>query len=135
MNLRGVFRGLLAVAFVVAGLNHFRRPDFYLAMIPPGLPSPAALNFISGAAEILGGIGVLVPATRRLAGWGLIALLVAVFPANVHMALAGLRPPGVEIATWVLWARLPLQAVFIAWVWWTTLARPVGTEPSRTLRR
>ena len=135
MHLRGVFRGLLAVAFVAAGLNHFRRPDFYLAMIPPRLPSPAALNFISGAAEILGGIGVLVPATRRLAGWGLIALLVAVFPANVHMALAGLRPPGVEIATWVLWARLPLQAVFIAWVWWTTLARSVGAEPARTLRR
>ncbi len=135
MNTRAVFRGLLAVAFVAAGINHFRRPDFYLTMIPPGLPSPAALNFISGAAEILGGIGVLVPATRRFAGWGLIALLVAVFPANVHMALVGLRPPDVEIATWVLWARLPFQAVFIAWVWWTTLARPAVGEPSRALRR
>ena len=130
MTLRAVFRGLLAVAFVAAGINHFRRPDFYLAMIPPWLPSPAVLNFISGAAEILGGIGVLVPATGRFAGWGLIALLVAVFPANVHMALAGLRPPGVEIASWVLWARLPFQAVFIAWVWWTTLARPAGAPAS-----
>ena len=130
MTLRAIFRGLLAVAFVAAGMNHFRQPDFYLTMIPPWLPSPAVLNFISGAAEILGGIGVLVPATRRFAGWGLIALLVAVFPANVHMALAGLRPPGVEIATWVLWARLPFQAVFIAWVWWTTLARPAGAPAS-----
>lgn len=130
MTLRAIFRGLLAVAFVAAGMNHFRQPDFYLTMIPPWLPSPAVLNFISGAAEILGGIGVLVPATRRFAGWGLIALLVAVFPANVHMALAGLRPPGVEIATWVLWARLPFQAVFIAWVWWTTLARPAGALAS-----
>ena len=120
-TLRIAFRWVLALFFVAAGLNHFRAPEVYLGMMPPWLPWPEAMNAISGAAEALGGIGLLVPATRRLAGWGLIALLIAVFPANVHVALQG-KMPGFDFPAAVLWARLPFQAVFIAAVWWTALA-------------
>ncbi len=122
-------RLLLAVLFVLAGLNHFLHPATYVAMIPPYLPFPDALNVISGAAEIAGGIGILIPWLRRAAAWGLIALLVAVFPANIHMALHGLA--GVVIPTWVLWARLPLQFVFIAWVYHAGLTRLARADQSR----
>jgi uncharacterized membrane protein len=120
--LRVVFRWLLAVFFVAAGANHFRTPEIYLGMMPPGLPWPLALNAIAGAAETLGGLGLLLPGVRRLAGVGLILLLLAVFPANLHVALAG-RMPGFSFSPLTLWLRLPFQAVFIAWVWWVALAR------------
>jgi uncharacterized membrane protein len=115
-------RWLLAVFFVVAGANHFRTPQTYLDMTPPSLPWPEVINYFCGAAEILGGLGILVPATRRLAGWGLIALLVVVFPANVHVALQA-RMPGFDFSPLTLWLRLPFQGVFIAWVWWVALKR------------
>jgi uncharacterized membrane protein len=105
---------LLAVLFVLAGLNHFLHPETYLAMMPPYLPAPDVLNYISGAAEVAGGVGVLMPRLRRAAAWGLVALLVAVFPANIHMALHGLA--GTTIPAWMLWVRLPLQFVLMAWV-------------------
>ncbi|MBC7368909.1 MAG: DoxX family membrane protein [Undibacterium sp.] len=119
---RLVFRWVLAVFFVAAGLNHFRDPATYLGMMPPWLPWPGAMNAISGAAEVLGGIGLLVPVTRRAAGWGLIALLVAVFPANVHVAMQG-KMPGFDFSPVVLWARLPFQAVFAVAVWWVARER------------
>ena len=112
---------LLSLFFVAAGVNHFRHPGPYLAMMPPYLPYPHALNLLSGAAEIAGGIGVLAPRCRRAAGWGLIALLIAVFPANVHVALHGWK--GYDVPAWVLWARLPLQPVFMAWVYWSCVSR------------
>ncbi|WP_052574131.1 DoxX family membrane protein [Haloferula sp. BvORR071] len=112
---RAVSRTLLGILFILAGLNHFRVPGIYVSMIPPYFPSPALLNSVSGAAEILGGAGVLIPALRRPAAWGLIALLLAVFPANLHMALHGW--PRMQIPPWALWARLPFQAVFIYWVY------------------
>lgn len=108
-------RWFLALFFVVAGANHFLSPDFYLAMMPPYLPAHRLLVVVSGIAEILGGVGILVPRTRRLAGWGLLALLVAVFPANIQAALHGI--PGHDIQPWKLWARLPLQAVLMWWVY------------------
>lgn len=120
--LRTFCRWLLVAFFLAAGANHFRTPQVYLGMIPPGLPWPDALNYFSGAAEMLGAIGVLVPATRRWAGWGLVALLVAVFPANLYVALEG-RMPGTDFSPLTLWLRLPFQAGFIAWVWWVTLRR------------
>ena len=122
MNWRTFFRGLLAVFFIGAGANHFRDVEFYQTMMPPWLPWHLPLIYASGVAEILGGLGVLLPATRRLAGWGLIVLLLAIFPANLHLALHHVSVPGLNIPAWVLWARLPFQAVFIAWVWWTALA-------------
>lgn len=122
---RTALRWLLGLGFVAAGFNHFIAPRLYLAIMPPALPWPLALVYVSGVAEIVGGLGVLIPATRKLAGWGLIALLIAVFPANLHAAFhgAGSIPP------WILWARLPFQLVFIAWVYWTCL-RPLRERPS-----
>jgi uncharacterized membrane protein len=75
----------------------------------------------SGVAEIAGGVGLVIRPLRRVAGWGLIALLIAVFPANIYM----LQHPGqFHFAPWILWARLPLQAVFIAWVWFVAIRCP-----------
>jgi uncharacterized membrane protein len=116
-------RWVLAFFMIIAGVNHFLAPDIYLGMMPAWLPAKEAANLISGAAEIAGGIGLLIPCLRRAAAWGLIALLVAVFPANVHVALQG-HMVGFESASpALLWLRLPFQAVFIAWVWWVGLAR------------
>ena len=106
---------ILAAFFVVAGLNHFLNPSPYLSMMPPYLPWHRELVVISGIAEIAGGLGILLAKIRRFAGWGLIALLVAVFPANLQVALHGW--PGEQIPQWLLWARLPLQPVLIAWVY------------------
>jgi uncharacterized membrane protein len=93
-----------------------------MGMMPTGLPWPSGLIAISGAFEILGGIGILLPRARVAAGWGLIALLVAVFPANLHVALAG-SMPGFSFSPTTLWLRLPLQAVLVAWVAWAAIAR------------
>lgn len=108
----------LAVLFVAAGVNHFINPAFYVAIMPPYLPAPELLVYVSGFFEIVGGLGVLMRRYRSAAGWGLVALLVAVFPANLHMAL---HPEQfASVPAWVLYARLPLQAVFIAWAYWAT---------------
>ena len=120
MTGRTFFRCLLAAFFLAAGANHFRMPDLYLGMMPPWLPGPLVLVYVSGIAEVLGGIGVMFAATRRLAGWGLIILLVAIFPANLHVAMQG-RMPGFDFSPLTLWLRLPFQAVLLAWVWWTAV--------------
>lgn len=116
---------LLAAFFIGAGVLHFVVPDAYLPMVPPYLPAPLALVYLSGAAEIAGGVGVLVPRLRRAAGWGLIALLVAVFPANIHIAMNDIPVAGRDVPWWGHVIRLPFQLVFIAWVAWATeLWRP-----------
>lgn len=109
---------IVAAFFVGVGITHFTNPDFFVAIVPPYLPAPLTLVYVSGVCEILGGLGVLVPATRRLAGYGLLALLVAVYPANIHMAMNPEQFP--EIAPAALYARLPLQFVFAWAVWWAT---------------
>ena len=110
----------LSASFVVAGANHFLRPGLYLGIMPPYLPAPQTLVYLSGAFEVLGGLGVLPRATRSFSGWGLVALLVAVFPANLHMALHPEPFVAKGIPVWALYARLPFQAVLIAWAYWTT---------------
>jgi uncharacterized membrane protein len=122
MTIKTTLRWLLAVFMVGSGLNHFRAPEVYLAMMPAELPVSwhAALNVLSGAAEIAGGLGLIVPRTRRWAAWGLVLLLVAVFPANVNMAVHGLPLGDTAVPSWALWARLPLQGLFVAWAWWFT---------------
>jgi uncharacterized membrane protein len=119
-RLKTVLRWLFTVVMVGAGANHFIDPETYLAMMPDALPAPRALVYLSGIAEIAGGLGLILPATRKLAAWGLIALFVAVFPANVNMALNELPLGGTSVPAWALWARLPLQLVFIAWAYWFT---------------
>jgi uncharacterized membrane protein len=111
---RGLQR-LIGLFFIAAGANHFLHPKPYLSMVPSYLPSHEALVQISGVAEIAGGLGVLFVGTRRYAAWGLILLLLAVFPANLNVALHGW--PGVNVPGWVLWCRLPLQGVLIWWVY------------------
>jgi uncharacterized membrane protein len=95
---------------------HFIKPRPYQRIVPPYLPAAEALVYASGVAEIAGGAGLIPEVTRRPAGWWLIATLVAVFPANVHMALHPDEFPKVPGGAASLWARLPFQAVFIAWV-------------------
>lgn len=114
---------LLALLFVLAGALHFVRPETYARIMPPFLPWPMALVYLSGVAEIVGGLGLLVPRLRRWAGVWLIAVLVAVFPANIYMAVAP-EEAGFGIDPLWLWLRLPLQALLIAWVWWASRPTP-----------
>ena len=114
---------LLALFFVVAGVNHFVSPKIYLSIMPSYFPWPAQLVALSGAVEIAGGIGVLLPQTRKLAGWCLIALLGAVFPANIQAISAGMVIVGHALPNWMLWLRLPLQVVLVIWVYRTCLSR------------
>ena len=117
--------GCLALIFCTAGTLHFVIPRQYASVIPPMFPSPHLLVTISGIFEVLGGIGILVQKVRRPAGLGLIALLVAVFPANIYMFTRQLHAHGWSFATLVLLLRLPLQFVLIWWVFQAT----VRTEP------
>jgi uncharacterized membrane protein len=117
----------VGILFIVAGANHFASPDSYQAMMPPLLPWPLALIYISGAAEILGGAGVLLPRVRRIFGWGLIALLVAVFPANIFAAIHGFHGGSIERV--ILIARLPFQAVLMAWVYRSCVVGDLRKSP------
>lgn len=124
-------RRLVAALFVAAGLAHFVMPAFFEAIVPPWLPrwlpSPRVLVYLSGAAELAGGLGVLVPSVRVAAGWGLLALLLGVFPANVHMLLEALTT---NASVWwivALIVRLPMQPLLMWWVW-----RATRRTPSRT---
>jgi uncharacterized membrane protein len=112
---RTVSRWLLTLFMIGAGINHFASPAPYVGMMPSALPAPLALVYVSGVAEILGGAGLIFAATRRLAAWWLIALLIAVFPANLNMAVNHLPLGTHELPTWALWARLPLQGLLIWW--------------------
>ena len=105
---------VLAALFVGAGLLHFLRPETYLRIMQPALPAPRLLVLLSGAAEVAGGLGLLPPATRRWAAWGLLALLLAVFPANIYMLEIHSQ---LSIPVWIAWARLPLQPLLMWWVW------------------
>ncbi len=111
-------RYLLGVLFVVAGINHFVNTDFYVGIMPPYLPWHTGLVLVSGVAEIALGIALWFRRRMVWAGWGLMALLIAVFPANIHMAVHSELYPDVP---WLgLWLRLPLQGVLIAWAYWYT---------------
>jgi uncharacterized membrane protein len=106
---------ITGVLFVVAGTLHFIRPAMYQQIVPPQLGHAGVLVALSGIAEIAGGLGLMIPRTRRAAGFGLIALLVAVWPANIYMALEAGRF-GAAAAAWMLWARVPLQVALMWWV-------------------
>ena len=114
--LKIILKYLLCVFFVVAGLNHFINPAFYLKIMPPFLPSHLLLVYLSGFFEMALGGMILISALRHIAAWGLIVLLIAIFPANIHMAINPQLYP--DINPVALWLRLPLQAVFIAWAYW-----------------
>lgn len=117
-KLKIILKYVLSVFFVAAGLNHFIDPAFYLKIMPPYLPWHLFLVYLSGFFEVALGLLLLLPAFTRPAAWGLIALLIAVVPANIQMAINPQLYP--EISPLALWLRLPLQAVFVAWAFWYT---------------
>ncbi len=106
-------RFVMGALYIGAGAMHFVLTATYMRAMPPYLPAQRELVLLSGAAEIAGGLGVMLPSTRRAAAWGIVTLLVAVFPANVYMLQAHERFPGIPV--WVFWARLPLQVPMILW--------------------
>jgi uncharacterized membrane protein len=127
--MRSALRKLAGPFFIGAGALHFVRPEPYRAIMPPYVPAPDVMVALSGVAEAAGGAGLLVPGARRWSSWWLVATLIAIFPANVHMALHPERyarhVPGGRVG---LYVRLPFQLVFIAWV------LGAGKEPEPELR-
>ena len=105
----------MGLFFILAGINHFRTPDSYVAMMPDYLPLHLELVYLSGICEVTWGFFILVPKYTRIAGWGLIFLLIVIFPANIHMALNPEEFP--RIPHVALWLRLPLQGVLILWAY------------------
>lgn len=118
-TLKETFRGILAIAIIIVGITHFIRPEQYARIVPPPLP-PLAMVYVSGFFEILGGIGLLIPLVSVAAAWGLIALFIAVFPANIYQAIHSIPIDGIPHHPLLYWFRLPFQAVFIAWAGWFT---------------
>jgi uncharacterized membrane protein len=110
------------VMFTLIGLSHLRKPEQLMYMIPAFLPNPGLLVFLSGIAEIVLGLGLLIPETRFWAAWGLILLLIAIFPANINVAVNNLPPPGgLPAKPWYVWSRLLFQPVYILWIWYAAL--------------
>jgi uncharacterized membrane protein len=122
-----IWRLLLALFVVVTGVLHFIKAPAFVAMVPASLPRPDLLVAVSGVAEIAGGLGILWPPTRRAAGIGLILLFLAVFPANINMAVNHLPLDGKPVPPALLWGRLVLQPVFIWWAWRVAVRRRSGT--------
>lgn len=115
MSLKTTSLYLMGVLYVLAGINHFWHPDWYMRIMPPLLPFPLILIYISGVVEMVLGVTVCIPRFTRLAAWGIMALLIAVFPANIYMALNPDVMPMIPV--WVAWLRLPLQGVLVAWAY------------------
>ena len=106
---------LMAFLYIIAGINHFRSPGMYIRTIPPLFKNPKLINTLSGAAEILLGILLLFPFSKKFAAWGIIALLIAIFPANLFMFQD--KRAGFGLPKWILFVRLPLQIVLIYWAY------------------
>lgn len=111
---------VVALAMVAVGITHFVNTPLFVSIMPPWIPFHEWMVWLSGVAEIVIGILLAVPKTRKLGSWALIALLIAVFPANIHMAVNDIQPAGVTepVPAWAAWGRLPLQFVFIGIAWW-----------------
>ena len=117
-TLKKILQINLSVGMIAAGIYHFVNPAFYLRMMPPVLPAHLFLVYLSGVIEILLGVLLLVTKFTRLAAWGLIALFVAIYPANIYMATHTELFP--EISPLALYLRLPFQIVFFGWAFWFT---------------
>jgi uncharacterized membrane protein len=117
--------GIAAVSYITAGTLHFVRPDPYLRIMPPYILWHLPMVLLSGFFEILGGVGLLVPRLRRSAAWGLVALLIAVFPANIYMATNPVEAGALGIPPVLRWARLPVQLLLGWWLQWCARPRAV----------
>lgn len=109
------FKLLFALLFIIAGVFHFLRPRLFGKIMPSWVPWHRFMVFFSGFLEILFGVMLLIPSVSAIGAWGLIAVLIGVFPANIHMAVNADKFPG--IPAWLLWLRLPMQLVLIGWAW------------------
>ena len=119
LTLRRAARVVLGVAMIGVGIDHFLNPSPFVRIVPAALPSPELLVAVSGVCEVALGALLFVPRLRAYAGLGLVALYLAVFPANINMAVNHIQlTPGGTLPVWAMWARLPLQALFIAWALW-----------------
>lgn len=130
-------RWFFALGFAGAGALHFVDPEAYVRIMPPYLPWHFELVILSGFFEIAGGLGLLIPRLRRAAAFGLAALLLAVLPANIHMAVHHLPFGTHPVPTWLLWARLPFQAMLLAGVLWCASpgrGRATGPTVSHDIR-
>ncbi len=114
------FQILLAVLMVLAGLSHFFADGVYFKIYPPMLPYPATMVYFTGVAEVLGGIGLLIPRINQAAAWGLAILFIAVYPANINMAVNHIHIDNIPDGNWFQAIRLPFQFVLIAWAYWLT---------------
>src|SRR4028119_1756146 len=137
---RDAGRGALAIMFLFTGISHFTSMKYdFAAMIPAPLPNDLWVIYLTGVLEIAGAIGLLIPQTRKLAGICLVLLLVALFPANVFAALNEVTLRGA--AATPLWARAPMQLLYIGMVWWTSIKEPAesrqrtGSESATAQRR
>ena len=122
LTARFIVRLLLAALFLAAATLHFFHPEPFLRIMPPWIPFHRACVLISGVFELLGGVGLLIPVRQiqNATGWGLTLLLIAVFPANIYMAMAHVELPDLHFPSWVAWARLPLQPLLMIAVAWVT---------------
>lgn len=116
-----IHRYLIGSLFILAGIMHFMKPEFFLRIMPDYLPWHKPLVLISGFFEIIGGIGLMLPSFQTVASWGLILLLLAVFPANIEMFRKYYRKHGFSPFVWALLLRLPFQFVLTGWVFWAGL--------------
>src|SRR5689334_16508446 len=132
LRIRMALRWLLTAYMVGAGVNHFLDPATYLAMTPRWLPAPEFRVYFSGIAEIAGGIGLIFPQTRKLAGWFLIATYIALMPATIKMAIEGLPFGTHHIPSGVLWGRIPVQVLLMAWAFWYTRTDTLKPTPAAT---
>ncbi|PSB29754.1 DoxX family protein [Chlorogloea sp. CCALA 695] len=118
-RVREILRVVFSTSLIIIGIIHFFRAEQFARIVPPIFPTYPSV-YISGVFEILGGIGLLIPSVSVAAAWGLIALFIGVFPANIYMAVHNIKLDGVPQNQLLYWGRLPLQAVLIAWAWWYT---------------
>lgn len=128
-KLKRIFRVVAGLAMVTVGILHFARPSGFVRIVPAWLPAPLLLVHLSGFFEIAGGIGLFSRRVHRAAAFGLIALYVAVFPANINMAVHGIQPDGAHIPEALFWLRLPFQAVLIGMAYWLSRSPTSRAEP------
>lgn len=132
---KDILKGILAVCMIVAGVLHLVVPEPFIKIVPSVLPAPAFLVYLSGIIEILLGIGLTASnlAVRSLSAWGLIALFIAVYPANLNMAFNHIKLDGIPDSWWLHGPRLPFQFVLIAWAYWYT--EPIGESIQALLNK
>lgn len=115
-----ILRVVHAIAIIIVGITHFAVPEPFVRIMPPQLPYPLELVYISGFFEILGGIGLLIPYVSVAAAWGLFALYIAVYPANINQAINQIPIDHIPDSPWFYWGRLPFQVPLLLWAWWYT---------------